>query len=47
MAVDRAAGPLLAVHGLRKYFPIRKGLLRKIVGHVRAVDDVSFLLDRG
>lgn len=47
IAVDRAQGPLLEVDGLRKYFPIRKGFLRKVVGQVRAVDGVSFALDRG
>jgi peptide/nickel transport system ATP-binding protein len=46
-AVVRARSPLLEVNGLRKYFPIRKGFLRKVVGQVRAVDDVSFTLDRG
>ena len=46
-SVERARGPLLEVNGLRKYFPIRKGFLRKVVGQVRAVDDVSFALDRG
>ncbi len=40
-------GRLLEVNGLRKYFPIRKGFLRKLVGHVRAVDGVSFTIDRG
>ena len=38
--VDPGPGPLLEVKGLRKYFPIRKGFLRKVVGPVRAVDDV-------
>ena len=38
---------LLEVKGLKKYFPIRKGLLRKVVGHVKAVDDVSFTVKRG
>ena len=38
---------LLEVKGLKKYFPIRKGLLRKVVGHVKAVDDVSFSVKRG
>ncbi len=38
---------LLEVRGLRKYFPIHKGFLRKVIGHVRAVDDVSFSLERG
>ena len=33
---------LLEVNGLKQYFPIRKGFLRKTVGYVRAVDDVSF-----
>ena len=33
---------LIEVQGLRTYFPIRRGLFGRIVGHVRAVDDVSF-----
>ena len=33
--------PLLQVHDLKTWFPIRQGLLRKTVGHVRAVDGVS------
>ena len=39
--------PLLEVKRLKKYFPIRKGFLRREVGAVRAVDDVSFHIDRG
>ena len=42
-----AAAPLLEVRGLRKFFPIRRGFLKRTVGQVRAVDDVSFHLDRG
>ena len=38
---------ILDVQRLRKHFPIRRGLLRRVVGHVRAVDDVSFELARG
>ena len=38
---------LLDVRGLRKFFPIQRGLLRRVVGHVRAVDDVSFDIRRG
>ena len=38
---------LLEVRGLRKYFPIQRGLLRRIAGYVRAVDDVSFYIRRG
>jgi oligopeptide/dipeptide ABC transporter ATP-binding protein len=38
----RPGAPLLEVRNLRTYFPIRKGLLARTVGHVKAVDDVSF-----
>src|SRR5438874_2360701 len=45
------AGPggsaLLDVKGLKKYFPIRRGLLQKTVGLVKAVDDVTFFVNRG
>ena len=34
-------------NNLKKFYPIRRGLLRKVVGQVRAVDDVSFDLRRG
>ncbi len=34
--------PLLEVRRLRKYFDITRGLLSRVVGHVRAVEDVSF-----
>jgi oligopeptide/dipeptide ABC transporter ATP-binding protein len=36
--------PVLQVEGLKKYFPVRKGLLRRTVGHVYAVDDVTFTI---
>ena len=39
--------PLLKVEGLKKYFPIRKGLLGRVTGHVKAVDDVSFYVNKG
>jgi peptide/nickel transport system ATP-binding protein len=35
------------VKSLKKYFPIEKGILKKVVGHVRAVDDVSFKIHEG
>ena len=38
---------LLEVHNLKKYFPIEKGLLRRVVGQVRAVDDVSLSIPAG
>jgi len=39
--------PLLQVKGLRKLFPVRGGLLRRVVDHVHAVDGVSFELAAG
>jgi oligopeptide/dipeptide ABC transporter ATP-binding protein len=39
--------PLLEVHDLKKHFPIAKGILRRTVGHVLAVDGVSFTIDPG
>jgi peptide/nickel transport system ATP-binding protein len=42
-----SSAPLLEVKNLRKFFPIRKGFLRRVVGHVRAVDDVSFAIRKG
>jgi peptide/nickel transport system ATP-binding protein len=38
---------LLDVKNLRKFFPIRRGFLQKVVGHVRAVDDVTFYINQG
>ena len=39
--------PLLEVTGLKKHFPIHKGLFSRVSGHVYAVDGVSFRLERG
>jgi oligopeptide/dipeptide ABC transporter ATP-binding protein len=38
---------ILRIEGLKKYFPVRRGFLQKIHGWVRAVDDVSFEIERG
>lgn len=38
---------LLNVENLKKYFPIKRGLLSKTVGYVKAVDDVSFKIKKG
>ncbi len=38
---------VLSVRDLKKWFPIRKGLFSRVVGHVRAVDGVSFDLHAG
>ena len=37
---------LLEVKGLKTWFPIRRGILQRTVGHVKAVDDVSFFVRR-
>ena len=39
--------PLLEVHGLKKHFPITRGVFSRTVGYVRAVDGVSFTMRRG
>jgi len=39
--------PLVVVEHLKKYFPVRKGLLQRVVAHVQAVDDISFTIDEG
>ena len=39
--------PLLEVSGLKKHFPIHKGVFSRVSGHVYAVDGVSFSLKRG
>ncbi len=39
---------LLEVRNLKKYFPVKQGfLIKRVVGFVKAVDDVSFSVDRG
>ena len=38
---------LLEIRGLKKYFPVQQGLFRRVVGHVKAVDDVSFDVWKG
>jgi oligopeptide/dipeptide ABC transporter ATP-binding protein len=41
------ADPLYEVRNLRKWFPIRSGLLRRAVAYVQAVDDISFDIRQG
>jgi oligopeptide transport system ATP-binding protein len=38
---------ILEVKNLKKYFPIRAGVFQKTVGHVKAVDDISFSMKKG
>lgn len=45
--ISRNGQALLEVKDLKKYFPIRKGFFRKVVGHVRAVDSIDFYINEG
>ena len=50
MAADplpQPAEPLLVVRDLKKYFPVRRGVLARVVAQVKAVDGVSFGVARG
>ena len=45
---DADAGEaLLEVRNLKKYFPVKSGILKRTIGHVNAVDDVSFTIAPG
>ena len=39
--------PIVEVHGLKKYFPIKSSFFKKTIGNVKAVDDVSFEIKPG
>jgi oligopeptide/dipeptide ABC transporter ATP-binding protein len=39
--------PLLSVKNLKKYFPIRRGVLSRVAAYVKAVDDISFDINKG
>ena len=38
---------LLKVKNLKKYFPVRRGVLRRVVAHVKAVDDIDMYIREG
>jgi oligopeptide transport system ATP-binding protein len=42
-----AVESLLSVQHLKKYFPIRRGILSRVAAHVKAVDDISFTINKG
>ncbi|MEZ4659473.1 MAG: ATP-binding cassette domain-containing protein [Caldilineaceae bacterium] len=46
-APSKSAQYLLEVKSLKKYFPIKRGFFARTVGHVKAVDDVSFNIRHG
>ncbi|MEA2489708.1 MAG: peptide/nickel transport system ATP-binding protein, partial [Acidobacteriota bacterium] len=39
--------PLLVVRDLQKYFPVKRGVLARVVANVKAVDGISFGLSKG
>ena len=39
--------PLVEVRGLRTWFPVRSGVVNRVVGHVRAVDGVDLVIHEG
>jgi len=45
--MSAAAAPILEVEGLKKHFPVKRGLLSTTVGHVYAVDGISFSIGEG
>ena len=46
-ASESARGPLLEVRDLHTHFPIRSGLLQRVTGQVKAVNGVSFTIQKG
>ncbi len=46
-AEQPSGAPVITACQVRKYFPIRDGVLQRVVGHVRAVDGVSFEVRHG
>ena len=46
-ATGNGRDPILVVDGLKKYYPVRGGILGGKIGEIRAVDGVSFTLRRG
>ena len=47
LVAEHVPQPLLQVEGLKVHFPIRRGLIQRTVGHVRAVDDVALSIEAG
>ncbi|WGS85203.1 dipeptide ABC transporter ATP-binding protein [Methylomonas sp. UP202] len=45
--VEEQSQALIQIRNLKVWFPVRKGLLRRVVDHIKAVDDVSLDIPRG
>src|SRR4030042_6886878 len=46
-AQERSIGMMLEVKDLKMYFPVKRGLLRRTTGYVKAIDGVTFSIDKG
>ncbi|MDD3904198.1 MAG: ATP-binding cassette domain-containing protein, partial [Sphaerochaeta sp.] len=46
MAIDQNE-VLLKIEGLRTWFPVKKGVFKRVVGHVKAVDGIDLEVYRG
>ena len=46
MNQNRLSNELIEVRNLKKYFPIEQGFFKQVVGHVKAVDDISLVIGR-
>jgi microcin C transport system ATP-binding protein len=46
-AADASAPVVIEATDLRVWFPIKRGVLRRVVGHIKAVDDVSLVVRAG
>ena len=44
MVAAKSSLPVLQVKNLRVWFPIKKGFLKKVIGHIKAVNDINFVL---
>jgi oligopeptide transport system ATP-binding protein len=47
LTVKGSAQPLLRIRGIKKYFPVRRGFLQRVIGYVKAVDGVDLDVARG
>jgi oligopeptide/dipeptide ABC transporter ATP-binding protein len=45
--LERASRYVISVRGVRQHFPLKRGVLQRVTGHVKAVDGVSFDVPRG
>ena len=44
---DHSAEPLMHADNLKVWFPVKRGFFRKVVGHIKAVDDISVVVRAG